>query len=66
MPQNINLDKSQHVLLDNLWNSQAQAQKTKALLALSQYLAAIQKKTMPKNFSHYTVTQGFHCGVFVN
>lgn len=29
-------------------------------------MAAIQKKPLSKYFSHYTVTQGFHSGVFVN
>lgn len=66
VPLNLNLDESQQVLLDNLWNCQTQSQKTRVLYALSQYMTAIQKKPLSKNFSHYVVSQGFHCGVFVN
>lgn len=54
------------MLIDNLCNSQTQPQKTKVLLALIQYMVSIQKKPLSKNFSYYTVTQGFHYGVFVN
>lgn len=60
------LDESQHVLLDNLWNSQTMEHRNKCLLALSQYFASIQKKPLSKNFSHYVVTTGFAIGVFLH
>lgn len=65
VPAKLNLDESQRVLLDNLWNCQTQAHKTKSLLALSQYLHSIQQKSLSKNFSHYVVTQSYHWGIFV-
>lgn len=64
VPLHLYLDKSQHVLLDNLWNSQTMEHRNECLLTLSQYFASIQKKLLSKNFSHYVVRNGFQIGVF--